>query len=157
MSQKTDHNDNVITENRKARFNYAIEDTVEAGIMLQGTEVKSLRAGQGQLTDSYAIFRGFELWLLNAHIPEYSHGTDANHEPLRSRKLLLHQYEIHKLKTRSEREGTALIPLKLYWKNGKVKVLIGVARGKKQHDKRDTIQDRDWARQQHRLLKERHR
>lgn len=150
-----DDNQNVITENRKARFNYAIEETVEAGVMLQGTEVKSLRAGQGQLTDSYAIFRGYELWLLNAHIPEYSHGTYANHEPMRSRKLLLHKHEIEKLKVLAERQGTSLIPLKMYWKNGKVKVLLGVAKGKKMHDKRDTIQDRDWAREQHRLLKAR--
>ena len=145
----------TILHNRKARFNYTITDTVEAGLMLTGTEVKSLRAGQGQLTDSYAIFRGTELWLLNAHIPEYSHGTYANHEPTRSRKLLLHKQQLHKLRSALERAGMALVPLRLYWLKGRVKVELGLAKGKQSHDKRHTQQERDWQRQKQRLLRRR--
>lgn len=153
MAKKNNKPDNVIAENRRATFNYAIEDTVEAGLMLLGTEVKALREGKGNIGDSYAVFKDGELWLLNAHIAEYSHGNRQNHEPLRTRKLLLHKREIFRLARAREREGYSLIPLRLYWSKGKVKLALAIAKGKKNHDKRATERDRDWSRQKQRLLR----
>lgn len=143
----------IITDNRQARFNYAIEDTMEGGLVLVGTEVKALREGQGQLTDAFGVFRGLEMWLINAHIPEYSHGNQMNHEPKRSRKILLHKREILRLKQRVEREQLALVPLKLYWSKGKIKIELGLGKGKQKHDKRDTMKERDWQRRRQRLLR----
>lgn len=153
MAKKDNKPDNVIAENRKATFNYAIEDVVEAGVMLLGTEVKALREGKGNIGDSYAVFKDGELWLLNANIAEYSHGNRQNHEPLRTRKLLLHKREIFRLARAREQEGYSLIPLRLYWSKGKIKLALAVAKGKKTHDKRATLRDRDWNRQKQRLLR----
>ncbi len=145
--------DNNITVNRKARHNYTVEDSLEAGIILTGSEVKSLRNGQGNIGESYAIIKDEEIYLMNSHISEYANGGYANHEPTRLRKLLLNRKEIVKLIKEKEQMGMTLIPLKLYWKQGKVKVELGICRGKKAHDKRADNKDRDWKRQQARLLK----
>ncbi|MEC9290862.1 MAG: SsrA-binding protein SmpB [Pseudomonadota bacterium] len=143
----------LITDNRKARHDYAILDTYEAGLVLQGTEVKALRSGgTAQLGESYCIFQSGEMFLFNAFISQYSHGNQFNHEERRTRKLLMHMAEIDRLFDEKERSGLTIIPLKLYFKDGKVKVQLGVAKGKKNHDKRATIKERDWNRQQHRLL-----
>ncbi len=146
--------DNAITENRKARHNYEILDTVEAGIMLLGTEVKALREGRGNLDECYAVFKGDELFLLNSHIGEYSHASPDAHDLRRARKLLLHKIELERLKMSREREGLTLIPLRLYWKSGKVKVALAIAKGKKSHDKREADKERDWNRSRHRILKQ---
>jgi SsrA-binding protein len=143
----------LIAENRKARHDYFVEEKLEAGLVLTGTEVKSLRAGKANLQDSYAIVKNGELWLLNAHIPPYDRGNRTNHEPLRTRKLLVHKEEFHKLASRIEGTGYTLIPLKLYFKDGIVKVEVGVAKGKKAHDKRDTIKARESKRQLDQLRK----
>lgn len=153
MANNKNKPDGVICENRKATFNYVIEDVVEAGVMFVGTEVKALREGKGNIGDSYAVFKNGELWLLNANIAEYSHGNQQNHEPLRSRKLLLHKREIIRLARAKEQEGYSLIPLRLYWSKGKIKLALAVAKGKKTHDKRATLRDRDWNRQKQRLLR----
>lgn len=145
--------DNNIAVNRKARHNYAVEDSLEAGIMLTGTEVKSLRNGQGNIAESYAIIKNNEIYLMNTHISEYANGGYTNHEPTRLRKLLLHKRQIVKLIKEKEQMGKTLIPLKLYWKQGKVKVELGVCKGKKGHDKRADSKNQDWKRQQARLLK----
>ncbi|MCW8826563.1 MAG: SsrA-binding protein SmpB [Gammaproteobacteria bacterium] len=144
----------TIAQNKKARFDYFIEDNYEAGIVLQGWEVKSLRAGKVQLVDSYVIIKNGEAWLLGAHItPLLSASTHVNPDPTRSRKLLLHDYEISKLIGAIEQKGYTLIALALYWSKGKVKVDIGTAKGKQSHDKRAVEKDRDWAREKHRVLK----
>ena len=144
----------VAAENRKARHEYFIEDTVEAGIMLLGTEVKSLREGRADISDAYANPRAGELFLLNAHIPEYHGGNRFNHEPKRPRKLLLRRREIEKLFGQVKRQGVTLVPLKLYFnQRGMAKLLLGVARGKKQHDKRATLKERDWKREQARVMR----
>lgn len=144
----------VIAENRKARHNYFIEDDYEAGIMLQGTEVKSLRAGGSNIQESYASFEDEGLYLVNAHIAEYGFGNRNNHDPSRPRKLLLHKKELAKLFAQVQRAGKTIVPLSLYFnERGKVKVKLGVATGKKQHDKRQTEKSRDWDREKHRLLK----
>ena len=145
--------ENSITENRKARFNYEVVDTYEAGIVLVGSEVKALREGKGNLDDCYGVFNGNDLYLMNSYIGEYSHTSMLPHEDRRSRKLLMHKRELAELKMAREREGMTLIPLRLYWKSGKVKVALGVCRGKKKHDTRETQKDRDWQRSRHRLLK----
>ena len=138
----------IITTNRRARFEYHVEDKVECGIALTGTEVKSLREGSAQLSDAYAIPKGHELWLLNAQIPPYKPaGPLQNHEPKRSRKLLLHRREIEKLLDKQQKAGYALIPLSLYFKEGRAKVEIGVCKGKASHDKRDAIAERDAKRE----------
>lgn len=153
-NNKTDKKPNpVIAENRKARFNYEIIDNIEAGLMLVGTEVKALREGKADLSDAYAVFKGGEVFLLNAYIGEYSHGNQQNHDTRRSRKLLLHKLEISRLQQMREREQLALIPLKFYWSKGKVKVDLGIGKGRKSHDKRDMQKDRDWQRQRQRLLR----
>ena len=146
----------VAAENRKARHNYFIDDTLEAGVMLVGTEVKSLREGRSDISESYASERGGELWLVNAYIPEYSGGNRFNHETRRPRKLLLHKREIDKLSGATKREGVTVVALKIYFnERGRAKVLLGLARGKKQHDKRAAIKERDWKREQGRLLRDR--
>jgi SsrA-binding protein len=144
----------VVAENRRARFDYFVEERFEAGIQLTGTEVKSLRGGQGSIAESYATVDGDEIWLINSHIPEYSHGNRLNHEPKRPRKLLLKQREISKLRGSIERQGLTLVPLSIYFNaSGRAKVELALARGKKAHDKRDTIKERDWKREQQRLLR----
>jgi SsrA-binding protein len=146
----------VAAENRKARHNYFIDETLEAGIQLVGTEVKSLREGRSDISESYASERGGEMWLVNAYIPEYSGGNRFNHETRRPRKLLLHKREIDKLTGASKREGATVVALRIYFnERGRAKVLLGLARGKKQHDKRAAIKERDWKREQGRLLRDR--
>ena len=144
----------TVAINRKARFEYAIEEVMEAGLMLLGTEVKSLRLGRANIADAYASHKNGEIWLWNAHIPEYSHGNRNNHEPLRGRKLLLNAKQIKKLIGELKVRGTTLIPLELYFNTrGYAKIAIAVARGKKKYEKREVIKERDWKRQQGRLLK----
>jgi len=133
--------------NREARFNYFIVDEIEAGIVLTGTEVKSIRDGKCQLKDSYATIRNNEVYLLNMHINEYKEGNLFNHDPKRTRKLLLHKNEIKKLHEKTKLEGLTLVPLKLYFKKNKVKLLIGICKGKKNFDKRETIKERDLQRE----------
>ena len=145
----------IITKNRKARHDYEVIETYEAGIVLQGTEVKSLRAGRANLKDSYAMVRRNEVWLLGVHISPYTHGNIHNHDPERDRKLLLHSREIKKLIGKTRESGLALIPLQLYFKNQKVKVQLGLARGKKQYDKRQDIAKRDAERDMQRAFKNR--
>jgi len=144
----------LIVENRKARFDYFIEDQIEAGIALTGWEVKALRASRGNLKESYAIFRNNEIWLLGANIaPLPSASTHVDPDPVRLRKLLLHRREIDRLRSNVERDGYTVVPLAMRWDKGKVKVTLGLAKGKKNQDKRDTIKDRDWQRQKSRLLR----
>lgn len=133
----------IIASNRKARHDYEIIDTLEAGIVLTGTEVKSLRAGRATLVDGYATVSDDEVWLRGVHIAEYAEGTWTNHAPRRARKLLLHRLEITRLAGRLRDKGTALIPLSLYFREGRVKVELGVARGKREYDKRQAIAKRD--------------
>ncbi len=130
-------------ENRKARFDYFIEDTYECGIALKGTEIKSIRLGKANLKDSYGIIKNDELYVLNMHISLYDEGNIFNHEEKRTRKLLAHKNEILKMKTKLNAEGYTLVPLKLYIKEGKAKILIGVAKGKKTYDKKEVIKQRD--------------
>ena len=145
----------LIAENRRARFDYAIDQTYEAGIALTGTEVKSLRFGEGSIAESYAEVKDNEVWLVNSNIPEFSHGNRFNHEPKRPRKLLLHEREINKMHGAVAREGMTLVPLVMYFNHrGIVKLKLGVAKGKKNHDKRATEAKRDWGREKQRLLKQ---
>ena len=144
----------IITDNRKARFNYEILERLEVGISLLGTEVKSIRAGKLNINDAYAVVQGSELVLLNANIAVYSHGNLNNHDPLRTRKLLAHRIEIRRLIGLSREKGMTLIPLKAYWKSGRVKIDVGVGRGKQLHDKRHAIQERDWNRDKARIMSE---
>jgi len=150
-------NEAAATTNRKAYHDYFIEETVEAGIALQGTEVKSLRLGLANLSDSYAIVRNDEVFLLNANISPYPHGNIMNHEPLRTRKLLLHREEIRKLIGKMALKGYTIIPLKIYFVRGKAKVLLGLAKGKKSFDKRETIKAKESKREVERVVKERNR
>ncbi len=143
----------VLVSNRKARHEYFLIQTYEAGLVLQGTEVKSLRQGKGNLTDSYASLRDGEIWLLNSQISEYKEGNINNHDPYRERKLLLNKSEIRKIRYKMEEKGMTLIPLSLYLKGGKVKVELALARGKKMYDKRETIAKRDFERDQERRIK----
>jgi SsrA-binding protein len=142
-----------ITVNRKARHEFAILQVYEAGIVLQGTEVKALRAGKANLVDSYATVRDNEVWLISAHISEYSQGNINNHIPTRDRKLLMNRSEIRKLIGKVKEKGLTLVPLRLYFKNGKVKVELALAKGKKEYDKRETIAKRDFQRDQERKIK----
>ena len=142
----------VVASNRKARHDYLIEDTFEAGIVLMGTEVKSLRMGRASLIDGYATFRGDELWLEGVHIPEYVEGTWTNHTPRRRRKLLLHRAELAKIARKSQDSGHTIVPLQLYFKDGKAKVEIAVAKGKRQYDKRQTLRERQDLRDTQRAL-----
>ena len=144
----------VAAENRRSRFDYEIIDTLEAGIMLTGTEVKSLRLGKAQITESYASPERGELWLINAHIPEYLQANRFNHEEKRPRKLLVNKKQLAKLSQDVERAGNTIVPLKLYFnEQGRAKLLIGVGKGKKSFDKRETEKNRDWNREKSRLLK----
>lgn len=145
----------IIVQNRKARHVYETLDVYEAGIALKGTEVKSLREGKANLGDSYARVEGGEVYLYNVHINEYTEGNRFNHDPLRKRKLLLHRSEINRLRGRVEEKGLTLIPLKLYFKQGRAKVELAVARGKRQYDQRQDIARRDARREVERALKER--
>ena len=144
----------IVAENRRARYDYFVEERLEAGIALTGTEVKSLRVGEGSIAESYAAVEGDELWLINSHVPEYSHGNRQNHHPRRPRKLLLKSREIARLQGAVTRQGLTLVPLSIYFNGaGRAKVELAVARGKKMHDKRDTEKERDWKREQGRLLR----
>ena len=144
----------VVAENRRARYDYFVEERLEAGIQLTGTEVKSLRHGEGSIAEAYAAVEGEEVWLINSHIPEYSHGNRLNHQPRRQRKLLLKGREIAKLQGAVTRQGLTLVPLSIYFNSsGRAKVELAVARGKKVHDKRETIKERDWKRDQARLMR----
>jgi SsrA-binding protein len=134
-------------ENRKARFDYFIEDTYEAGIVLKGTEIKSIRQGKCNLKDSYALIKNNEAFLINAHIASYEKGNIFNHEETRTRKLLLNKKEIYKLNSKLNMEGYTLVPLKMYFYRGKAKLLIGIGKGKKEFDKRETIKKRDVERE----------
>ena len=146
----------IVAENRRARFDYFIEETFEAGIALTGTEVKSLRFGEGSIAESYAAVHDGEAWLINANVPEFSHGNRFNHEPRRQRKLLLHAREIEKMIGAVERKGMTLVPLSIYFNSkGRAKVELALARGKQTHDKRQTMKDRDWQRDKARLLRDR--
>ena len=152
---KSKEKDNSIARNKRARHDYFIEEEYEAGIALEGWEVKSLREGRAQLQESYVILRQGEVFLFGAHFsPLNSVSTHVTADPTRTRKLLLHANEIGRLRGAVERRGYTLIPLSLYWKHGRAKLKIALAKGKKQHDKRATIREREWNRQQHRLLKE---
>ncbi|WOE74469.1 SsrA-binding protein SmpB [Alterisphingorhabdus coralli] len=145
----------TVAENRRARFDFAIDDVFEAGIALQGTEVKSLRFGEGSIAESYAEVKDGEVFLINANIPEFSHGNRFNHDPKRPRKLLLHEREINKMHGAVARKGMTLVPLSIYFNSrGRAKVELALAKGKKAPDKRATIKERDWKRQQGRLLKD---
>jgi SsrA-binding protein len=154
MAAKPDRKLKVVADNRRARFNYEIGETFEAGIALTGTEVKALRQGKATIAESYADSRAGELWLVNANIPEYLQGGRFNHAPKRPRKLLLHKRQIDKLSGAVLREGMTIVPLKLYFnEKGRAKLEIAVARGKKLHDKRETDKKRSWDRERARLLR----
>ncbi len=154
MAAKTERRFKVVAENRRARFNYEIGETFEAGIVLTGSEVKSLRSGKATIAESYADSRDGELWLVNANIPEYLQAARFNHTPKRPRKLLLHEREINKLAGAVEREGMTIVPLKLYFnERGRAKVELALARGKKLHDKRETEKKRSWEREKGRLMR----
>ena len=155
MAAKPERRFKVVAANRKARFNYELGETYEAGIVLTGSEVKSLRAGKATIGESYADARDGEIWLINSNIPEYQQAGRFNHLPKRPRKLLLHQRQINKLAGAVEREGMTVVPLKLYFNDkGRAKVEIALARGKKLHDKRETEKKRSWERERGRLMRE---
>ena len=155
MNKKNGEGYKIISDNRQARFNYHIIETYEAGVALQGTEVKSIREGKVNLRDGYALIRNNEAWLLNVHISPYQKaGEFFNHEPRRSRRLLLHKQEIRKLIGKVEQQGLTLVPLRMYFKRGWVKVDIALAQGKKLHDKRETIKQRDDKRTMQRVMKQ---
>jgi SsrA-binding protein len=154
VAEKKERPFKIVADNRKARFNYEIGETFEAGIALVGTEVKSLRQGKATIAESYADVRNGELWLINANIPEYVQAGPFNHPPKRPRKLLLHGRQIAKLAAAIEREGMTIVPLKLYFnEKGRAKVELALARGKKLHDKRETEKRRSWERERGRLLR----
>ena len=145
----------TIAINRRARFDYQIDETIEAGIVLRGTEVKSLRAGKASIAEAFATVRGNEAWLVQAHIPEYEFGNRANHDPTRQRKLLVHRREIERMTKFTQEQGRTLVPMKLYWKDGKAKLLVGLGVGKARHDKRQDLAAKDADRQIKRALRER--
>jgi SsrA-binding protein len=146
---------NVVAQNKKARHDYHIEETFEAGIVLQGTEIKSIRAGRANLKDSFARVQNGELFLHNMHISTYEQGNRYNHDPLRTRKLLLHRKEISKLLGATKEQGYSIVPLKMYLKNGFAKLLIGLAKGKKNYDKRDDLRKKDAKREIERAFRDR--
>src|SRR6186713_1227420 len=155
MASKPKRAIKVVSDNRKARFNYEIGEVFEAGLALTGSEVKSLRGGKATIAESYADTRGDEIWLINSNIPEYLQAARFNHTPKRPRKLLLHRGQINKLLGAVEREGMTLVPLKLYFnEKGRAKIEIALGRGKKLHDKRETERKRSWEREKGRLLRE---
>jgi SsrA-binding protein len=146
----------TVAENRRARFDFAVDTVYEAGIALTGTEVKALRGGEGSIAESYAEVKGSEVWLVNSNIPEFSHGNRFNHEPKRPRKLLLHEREINKMHGAVMRQGMTLVPLSIYFNaQGRAKVELAIAKGRKVHDKREHIKEQEWKREAGRLLKER--
>jgi SsrA-binding protein len=153
VAKKKKLDDNVLAQNKKASFNYAIGETFEAGIQLTGTEIKSVRLGQINITDGYITIRGGEAWINNVNISEYKQGNQFNVDPIRRRKLLLHKKEILKLESADEEKGMAIIPLRVYLKNGFAKVLIGIGTGKKLYDKREMIKNRERDREINRVLK----
>ena len=153
MNKKTKSGLKIISNNRKARFNYFFKEFYEAGIALKGSEVKSLRDGKANISESYAFDHHGEMYLVNSHIPSYKESSYNNHDPKRNRKLLLNKREINKLMGRVNREGFTLIPTKLYFKKGKAKVEIAVAKGKKQYDKRHTKKKRDWDKERARYFR----
>jgi SsrA-binding protein len=154
MAKKADPEKKVVADNRKARFSYAIDGTIEAGIMLMGSEVKALRTGKATIAESYAQAKDGEIWLVNAYIPEYTMANRFNHEPKRMRKLLVRKTEARKLSAAVQREGMTLIPLRVYFNpKGIAKIELGIAKGKKLHDKRETEKKRDWARDKARLMR----
>ena len=153
MHQKTKSGLKIISNNRKARFNFFFSEFYEAGIALKGSEVKSLRDGKANISESYAFDEQGELYLVNSHIPSYKESSYNNHDPKRNRKLLLNKREINKLIGRINREGYTLIPTKIYFKKGKAKVEIAVAKGKKHYDKRNTKKQRDWNRERARYFR----
>jgi SsrA-binding protein len=145
----------IVAENRRARFDYAIDETFETGIALTGTEVKSLRFGEGSIAESYAEVKNGEVWLVNSNVPEFSHGNRYNHEPKRARKLLLHRREVDRLQGAVERKGMTLVPLSIYFNGrGRAKVELALAKGKNAADKRATIKERDWKREQARIMRD---
>ena len=157
MAPKDDKSEHgkLIAENRRARFDYFLDETVEAGLVLTGTEVKSLRNGRANIAESYASVEGREIVLINADIPPYAGGNRFNHEPRRPRKLLLHKKEVNKLIGAVQREGRTLIPTRLYWNDkGLAKLQIALAKGKKAHDKREATAERDWQRDKARLMRD---
>jgi SsrA-binding protein len=154
MAEKNERPQKIVADNRKARFNYEIGETFEAGIALTGSEVKSLRSGKATIAEAYADARDGEIWLLNSNISEYKQAGRDNHAPKRPRKLLLHKRQINKLIGAVERQGYTVVPLKMYFNaKGRAKVEIALARGKKLHDKRDTLKKRSWERERGRLLR----
>ena len=154
--KKSSAGDSTIVENRRARRDYEVVDTFEAGLVLQGTEVKSLRGNKANLTHSFAYIKDGEGFLMNADIPEYCAGNRNNHKPTRPRKLLMHRRELDRLMAAVQRDGMTLVPLKLYFSDtGRVKLLLGLARGRKKSDKREADKQRDWQRNKARLLRER--
>src|SRR3974377_1167326 len=155
MAAKTERKLRVVADNRKARFNYFIDDTMEAGVALTGTEVKSIRTGKATIAESYADARDGEIWLVNANIPEYLQANRFNHAPKPPRKLLLHKRQVNKLIGAVEREGMTLVPLKLYFnEQGRAKIELALAKGKKLHNKRETEKKRSWERERGRLLRQ---
>ncbi|WP_321392334.1 SsrA-binding protein SmpB [Emcibacter sp.] len=156
MSKKKENDGRrIIAENRKARHNFFIEEDFEAGIVLLGTEVKSLRQGECNIAESYAEVRNGEVWLINAHIKEYAMGNRFNHDPRRPRKLLLHRRQINKVFAAIQRQGMTLVPLSIYFDDhNRAKIKLGLAKGKKAHDKRQATKERDWNREKARMLKE---
>jgi SsrA-binding protein len=145
----------IVADNRRARFDYAVDEVFEAGIALTGTEVKSLRFGDGSIGDSYAEVKDDEIWLINSHVPEFSHGNRFNHEPRRPRKLLLNARQIKKLHGAVARDGMTLVPLMVYFNSrGRAKVELALAKGRKAHDKREHIKEREWKRDAARILRE---
>jgi SsrA-binding protein len=156
MAKKTEQSEGkVVCQNRKAHHEFLIEETIEAGLELKGTEVKSLRQGQGSIAEAYAQIKGGEAWLQQFHIPPYDHGNQFNVDPVRPRKLLLHHREIERIAISISRKGYTVVPLRVYFTRGRVKVLIGLARGKKLHDKREALKERDQERQIDRALRHR--
>ena len=153
MIQKAKSGLKIISNNRKARFNYFFKEFFEAGIVLHGSEVKSLRTGKANISESYAFDINGEIYLINSHIPSYKESSYNNHNPDRNRKLLLNKKEINKLMGRINREGFTLIPTKLYFKKGKAKVEIAVAKGKKQYDKRQVKKKKDWEREKAKIFR----
>ncbi|WP_440909581.1 SsrA-binding protein SmpB [Candidatus Pelagibacter sp.] len=153
MNKKTNSGLKIISLNRKASFNYFFEDLLEAGIVLKGSEIKSVREGKISIADSYAVEKNGEIVLINSHIATYKQASSANHNPLGERKLLLNKKEINKLIGKMQREGYTLVPTKMYFKNGKAKLEIAVAKGKKQFDKRATKKTRDWNRDKARYIR----
>ena len=152
--KKSDPARKIVAENRRARFNYEIDDTVEAGLVLQGTEVKSLRNGEANIAESYVSEEGGEIWLINSYIPEYLEANRFNHEPRRRRKLLLNKREMARMAQSADREGMTLVPLKLYFNDrGLAKLQVAIAKGKKTVDKRETVKKRDWDRQKARIMR----